>query len=328
MSARSTFSIRSWLAAVAVSAVALSACGGGADRPGDTASPFPVRITAIRDGAIAFTRDVESGIPRVFLLNRDASGGTALFAPGRAQGNPAWSPDGSMMAFDIGCGSNIAAVYVVDPYGKKRVERAIPRGVDGCGPTWSPDGKTIAFEGLRAGQQDIWTSRADGTAGRRLTDDRSLDTDPSWSPDGRHIVFASDRGDNSDLYVMDADGRHARILYAGSSDDLDPSWSPDGKWVAFSSASAAACSVADGDCTSHLWVVKADGSDAEELTSGAGHDIDPAWSPDGDRIAFASDRDGDFDIFVANVADGTIEQVTNDPGADRMPTWGNRPAGL
>jgi Tol biopolymer transport system component len=232
------------------------------------------------------------------------------------------------MAFDIGCGSNIAAVYVVDPYGKRRVERAIPKGVDGCAPTWSPDGRTIAFEGLRGGRQDIWVSRTDGTAGRRLTDDAAVDAHPSWSPDGRRIVFASDRGSTTDLYVMDADGSNVQVLYAGPFADLDPVWSPDGRWVALASASAQACVVGDGNCAYHVWVVKADGSGVEQLTSGPAHDLDPVWSPDGTRIAFASDRDGDFDIYVVDVEDGTIEQVTNDPGADRMLTWGDRPAGV
>jgi Tol biopolymer transport system component len=324
MGARTSLSFRRTLAALAVGVVTLSACGGGDRTLGGTDTSPPVRITTIREGAIAFTRDQGSG-PRVYLLNRDGSGGTPLFAPGRSQGGPAWAPDGKTMAFDIGCGSSRAAVYVVAPYGRKLVDRAIPKSVDGCAPTWSPGGRLIAFEGLQGGQQDIWVSRTDGSAAHRLTDDTAIDAHPSWSPDGRRIAFASDRGGNSDLYVMDADGSHARVLYAGPFADVDPVWSPDGRWVAFSSASKEGCALEDDGCSFHLWVVKADGSAARQLTSDDGHDVDPTWSLDGARIAFVSDRDGDFDVYVVGLDGSATEQVTNDDGADRAPSWGERP---
>jgi dipeptidyl aminopeptidase/acylaminoacyl peptidase len=325
MGARISTSFRRSLAVAAVGVLALSGCGGGGEVGDPGASPLPVRITAIREGAVAFARDFGGG-PRVYLLNRDASGGSPLFAPGRAQGSPAWAPGGRIMAFDIGCGSSRAAVYVVAPYGRKRVDRAIPKDVDGCAPTWSPDGRMIAFEGIHEGQQDIWVSRDDGSAAHRLTDDAAIDSHPSWSPDGRRIVFVSNRGGNGDLYVMDADGSHVRVLYAGEFADVDPAWSPDGRWIAFSSAAEEGCAIEDDACSFHLWVVKADGSGARQITNEDGHDVDPTWSLDGARIAFASDRDGDFDIYVVGVEDGEVEQVTNDDGADRTPSWGERPS--
>jgi Tol biopolymer transport system component len=323
-----TTSFRRLVAVTAAGVVVLSGCGGGGGTSGDgaTESPLPVRITAIREGAVAFVRDVGAG-PRVYLLNRDGSGATPLFAPGRAQGSPEWAPGGESMAFDIGCGSNIAAVYVVDPYGKKRVVRAIPKSVDGCAPAWAPSGRTLAFVGLKDGTQDIWVSQRDGSGAHRLTDDAAADADPSWSPDGKRIAFASDPRGNSDLYVMSADGSGARVLYASPDPDADPAWSPDGRWVVFSSASAPGCGMDDEDCAHHIWIVRADGSGARQLTAGSSHDVDPVWSPDGTRIAFASDRDGDFDVYVVDVEGGESEQVTNDPGSDLMLTWGDRPLG-
>jgi len=72
-------------------------------------------------------------------------------------------------------------------------------------------------------------------------------------------------------------------------------------------------------------MVRSDGSGARQVTTGDGHDLDPSWSLDGARLAFASDRDGDFDLYVVDVETGEVEQVTNDDGADRTPSWGERP---
>ena len=167
MGARTTSSFRRLFAAAVVSVVAVSACGGAADDAGDDpGSSLPVRITAIREGAVAFTRDLGSG-PRVYLLNRDASGGTALFAPGRSQGGPAWAPGGKIMAFDIGCGSNIAAVYVVDPYGKKRVDRAIPKGSTGAR---RPGRRGAACSPSRGSMEGSRISGCPGATGAPATD--------------------------------------------------------------------------------------------------------------------------------------------------------------
>ena len=67
----------------------------------------------------------------------------------------------------------------------------------------------------------------------------------------------------------------------------------------------------------------ANGSDAKALTSGSFDDREPHWSPDGTRIAFSSDRSGNYDVWVLDVASGQVRQVTRDPANDFFPAWSN-----
>jgi Tol biopolymer transport system component len=91
-----------------------------------------------------------------------------------------------------------------------------------------------------------------------------------------------------------------------------PSWSPDGKRIAFTSFRHGL-----GD----IYVVNADGSGEQRLTTNPAHDDLATWSPDGSRIAFSSLRDGNFEIYVMN-ADGTGQtRLTTDPEDDFSPSW-------
>jgi TolB protein len=90
-----------------------------------------------------------------------------------------------------------------------------------------------------------------------------------------------------------------------------PTATPTGK-IAFSS---------QGDGPYHeIYVINVDGSDLTRLTANEAFDYGPAWSPDGQKIAFASDRDGLFDIYVMN-ADGSGQMRLTDPGSDQAPAW-------
>lgn len=71
--------------------------------------------------------------------------------------------------------------------------------------------------------------------------------------------------------------------------------------------------------TPEVWVCDARGSNQLQLTFSGGWN--PAWSPDGDRIAFASDKEGNFDVFVIGASGAGLKQVTTDPASDRLPNW-------
>ena len=144
------------------------------------------------------------------------------------------------------------------------------------------------------------------------------------------IAFVSHRDGNPEIYVMDTDGQNQHRLTENRRNDLFPSWAPDGNSIVFFSNR-------DGHVREHIpntstyeiYVMDANGGNPQNITNNRNDDRDPAWSPDGQRIAFISDRDNfrdddlviTYEIYVMN-ADGTNPQnITNDRNDDRGPAW-------
>ena len=174
----------------------------------------------------------------------------------------------------------------------------------GSGTTRSPSTK-IAFSCTG----DICTVNADGSARRRLTYDKWIDSYPAWSPDGRKLAFTGNLGRNV-IYVMNGDGTGRRRLTPRRGSDAFPAWSPDGRTIAF-----------DNDVSGEIDLMSPDGTGRRRLTTQSASL--PNWSPDGKRIAFVS-RDGrklaltSGDIYVID-ADGSGRRLLTRDAT--FPAW-------
>ena len=154
----------------------------------------------------------------------------------------------------------------------------------------------IVFVSARDGNNEIYTSNTDGSNITRLTNDPDWDGQPVWSPDGTRIAFTSYRDGSSDIYIMNADG--SNVVQRTFS--VDPNgwiqgltWSPDGTKIAYSESI-----FIDGESyTTSIYEVSATSGSPLPLFAGG---INPAWSPNGTKIALA----GYPDIYTIN-ADGT-----------------------
>jgi TolB protein len=181
-------------------------------------------------------------------------------------------------------------------------------------PAWSPDGTRVVFDSRRGdGNRNIWVREADGgyTA---LTSDARDDGYPAWSPDGTQVTWAAGAAGAREIWVMDvADPAAARRLTTGA-DDLWPTWSSRGL-IAFERHLGA---------DQEIWVVDpAGGGAAARITAADGGGSDPAWSPDGRRLAFTRQVDGIKRIFLVD-ADGqtSLESPTTSATCDcEEPTW-------
>ena len=228
---------------------------------------------------------------------------------------PAWSPDGTRIAFvsgrhtGLGAFLNEGEIYVVnlDGSGETRLTRS---GGTSDGPTWSPDGSRIMFWS----DGEIHVMEADGSDAINLTKNAGLDGYPAWSPDGSRFAFTSGRDGNAEIYVMNADGSGATNLTNNAADDWNPVWSPDSRRIAFISSRNAG--IAD------IYLMNADGSGQANLTYSHASDSHPAWSPDGTRIAFtASPRFYDSEVYVINTDGSGETNLTNHAADDAGPVW-------
>jgi Tol biopolymer transport system component len=180
----------------------------------------------------------------------------------------------------------------------------------------------IAFiiRGARQGH-GLYVVSSDGSGQRRVTGNVSVRT-PAWSPDGRTIAFFSD----ATIYLMDADGsEHRRLTRRVPGKTISLAWSPDGRKLAW---------LNEGNCGMfcfHLYVVNSDGSGLRNLTGklaagagpGRGTASDPAWSPDGQTIAFVRPNAALGDpIYVVKADGGGLRNLTPKPvGAYAAPAW-------
>ena len=172
----------------------------------------------------------------------------------------------------------------------------------------------------RDGKVAIYAMNPDGSGVKQLTNHNADDSHPDLSPDGQRIAFISNRDGNFEIYAMNADGSDVIRLTNNAAADLQPAWSPDGQRIVY--VSNRYDDRSDSLLATEIHVMNSDGSDLIRLVNDDAWQSAPAWSPDGQRIAFASrGRDGNSEIYAAN-ADGTeITQLTNHDAGDWQPAW-------
>jgi Tol biopolymer transport system component len=264
-------------------------------------------------GKIAFT-SYRDGDGEIYVMNADGSGQTNLTNDLAFDGRPAWSPDGTKIAFESDrAGSGNYEIYVMNADGSG-VTRLTNNSANDVDPDWSPDGERIVFTSLRDGNSEIYVMDADGSDQTNLTNSGlSSESAPAWSPNGAKVAFER----SNEIYVMNSDGSNPENLTNNAALDLYPAWSPDGSRIAFWSSR---------DGNEELYAMNADGSGQTRLTSNLAADQEPAWSPDGGRIAFTSGRDGNTEIYVMNANGSGQTNRTNNGASDSYPDW--QPTGV
>ena len=228
---------------------------------------------------------------------------------------PAWSPDGSTIAYLAGK-EDTTGIYFINPDGTNK--RLFLSGL--CYyPDWSPDGEWIVFSN---GAQ-IWKIKVTGDSLTQLTFE-GRNFYPDWSPDGKKIAYDSNFrnpwGANV-IWVMDSDGNNKKdISQHGVGEWRIPDWSPDGAKIVHQRY------VETPNGTPEIVVMDKNGNNFIRLTNNLSLDSYPVYSPDGKKIAFSSSPGYRADIppdipqiWIMN-SDGSGLKKLTEEGGD-MPCW-------
>ncbi len=294
-----------------LSGLVIGGCGGGS-------GSVPVIVPAA--DRIVF-QSVRGGPPRLFIMNGDGTGQTSLTTNVGLERSPAFSLDGTRIAFSYSpSGAPRDTEIVTVRADGSDFKKLTNNTLDDDSPSFSPDGKKIAYKSTSGINSDILVLNTANGQQVNLTGTQAFALDPHFDPQGR-VLFswnprtATNPGSQFQIYRIKADGTGLEQLTSEPFNHYYPAPSPDGKTIVF---------VSDRSGSFDLYRIAANiagpANQPQPLLNDQGSNTDPAFTPDGKRIVFSSSRDGDQEIFRINADGSGLVQLTNNNTTDRLPS--------
>lgn len=175
---------------------------------------------------------------------------------------------------------------------------------------WTHDGQIRFVRFVTTNRAESWVMNADGSNQRRANDQIKSLLTGRWSPDGSRVVFTKETEGPTSVYLANVDGSGERKL---SLTYLPADWSPDGGRL----VTGGLVDRSNGE----IFIYDIGSDQLTNLTNSPFFDSDPLFSPDGTKIAFTSDRDGNREAYLMNLDGSSVRRMTDDPSVDAFPTF-------
>lgn len=185
-------------------------------------------------------------------------------------------------------------------------------------PRISPDGSRIAFSALTKTEWDILMYSLDLNRNVSFPRFGGMNLSPAWSGDGMKLAFSSSRTSDPEIYVVDGSGANLRRITNAPGPDVSPVWNP--------KTNSQIAWVSGRTGLPQIYTMEADGTNVQRMTD-QGYAVSPAWSPNGQFLAFAWIRKygpgepGASDIYLMDIASKQWVQLTHDGGRNDFPSW-------
>jgi TolB protein len=261
----------------------------------------------------------------IYLVQPDGSGLTRMTDESEVDSEPAWSPDGTQIAFRSRRDGS-SDIFIMGADGSNPVN-LINDPADSFDDEFSPSFQAggellaiytdrppyascrhggvhqMAFMSIYGGKETIELNQI------LIGEQQSM----AWSPDGKFLAFSSICNElDPQLYLWDQAADELTQLTKGEASAFGPAWSPDGRFIAFTSGLSG---------NSDIWILELATGELKNVTDNPARDYHATWSPDGKQIAFVSNRDGNDEIYVINIDGSDPRNISNNPAKDFWPSW-------
>jgi TolB protein len=220
---------------------------------------------------------------------------------------PAWSPDGSQIAFSSDHDGDLE-IFVMNADGTN-LRQLTSNSILDSKPSWSPDGTKIVFDSGGGYNRDIYIMDADGSNPQLITEAEG--GWPDWSPDGTQIAFFGRLAGNPEIYTVNVDGSNRTRMTVNNIDDWEPSWLPDGEWLLYTSGAIP-----------NIFLMHVDRSEIYQLTHDQFGNWVPLWRPL--EVAETTSDDLESTPSTADVNDLRLTIIYDNTAFDERltPEWG------